>query len=174
MDSNRWEEHKNNIETQLSRLESMFEENPRYLEKIRNLFSTNGIIFYSRDFGIPLKSGEEAHEHVGLNSHSNFSESTNFVLHFSAKKPSNDMLQCLDAMGISREQSLDVKHGHGNVIEMRSNRIGILKIEKLLQRHGGKLKHYEAYSCSCYGSKEVDDQYYNFCEDVCEAYKNKG
>ncbi|KAK8697713.1 hypothetical protein V6N13_113851 [Hibiscus sabdariffa] len=80
----------------------------------------------------------------------------------------------LDAMGISREQSLDVKHGHGNVIEMRSNRIGILKIEKLLQRHGGKLKHYEAYSCSCYGSKEVDDQYYNFCEDVCEAYKNKG
>ncbi|KAK8994855.1 hypothetical protein V6N11_045924 [Hibiscus sabdariffa] len=87
----------------------------------------------------------------------------------------------LDAVDINEKQHLDVKHdivkkrvdAHDNVIEMRLDRIGILKIEKLLQRHGGKLKHNETWCGSCYGSKEVDDQCYNSCEDICDAYRNK-
>ncbi|KAK8577272.1 hypothetical protein V6N13_122263 [Hibiscus sabdariffa] len=58
----------------------------------------------------------------------------------------------LDAIDISGEQYLDVKHdivkkrvdAHGNVIETRPDRI------------------------------EVDEQCYNYCEDICDAYKNKG
>ncbi|KAK9030738.1 hypothetical protein V6N11_032151 [Hibiscus sabdariffa] len=87
----------------------------------------------------------------------------------------------LDAMDINRKQHLDVKHdivkkrvdAHGNFIEIRLDEIGILKIEKPLQRHGGKLKHNQTYHGSCYGSEEADDQCYNSCEDICDAYKNK-
>ncbi|KAK9047439.1 hypothetical protein V6N11_053283 [Hibiscus sabdariffa] len=56
MDSKRWEEQKNNIETQLSRLESIFEETPRYLKKIQNLLSKEGIIFNTGDCGVLSKS----------------------------------------------------------------------------------------------------------------------
>ncbi|KAK8664220.1 hypothetical protein V6N13_084018 [Hibiscus sabdariffa] len=84
-------------------------------------------------------------------------------------------------MDINRKQHLDVKHdivkkrvdAHGNFIEIRLDEIGILKIEKPLQRHGGKLKHNQTYHGSCYGSEEADDQCYNSCEDICDAYKNK-
>ncbi|KAK8575288.1 hypothetical protein V6N12_062963 [Hibiscus sabdariffa] len=75
-----WEEQRNNIETQLSRLESTFEQNPRYLVKIRDLLSKNGIILNSQDYGTPLKSVEEAQEHAELAFHSNFSETTKVVL----------------------------------------------------------------------------------------------
>ncbi|KAK9023540.1 hypothetical protein V6N11_003758 [Hibiscus sabdariffa] len=89
---------------------------------------------------------------------------------------------CLDAMDISGEQQLDVKHdivkkrldAHGNVIEVRPDGIGILKIEKPLQRHGGRLEHNETYCGSCYGAEEADDQCCNSCEDVRDAYRSKG
>ncbi|GMH00130.1 hypothetical protein Nepgr_001969 [Nepenthes gracilis] len=67
----------------------------------------------------------------------------------------------LDAMDISGEQHLDVKHdlikkrldSHGNVIETRQDGIGAPKIERPLQRHGGRLEHNETYCGSCYGAK---------------------
>ncbi|TKY56246.1 Endoplasmic reticulum-Golgi intermediate compartment protein 3 [Spatholobus suberectus] len=71
----------------------------------------------------------------------------------------------LDAMDISGEQHLDVKHdiikkrldSHGNVIEQRQEGIGAPKIEKPLQRHGGRLEHNETYCGSCYGSEASDE-----------------
>ncbi|OMO94286.1 hypothetical protein COLO4_16433 [Corchorus olitorius] len=88
----------------------------------------------------------------------------------------------LDAMDISGEQHLDVKHdiikkrldSHGNVIEARQDGIGAPKIEKPLQRHGGRLEHNETYCGSCYGAEASDDDCCNSCEDVREAYRKKG
>ncbi|KAK9006750.1 hypothetical protein V6N11_019084 [Hibiscus sabdariffa] len=74
------EEQRNIIETQLSRLKSTFEQNPRYLEEIQELLSNNGIILNLRDHGTPLKSVEEAQEHAELTFHSNFSQSTEAIL----------------------------------------------------------------------------------------------
>ncbi|KAI4307371.1 hypothetical protein L6164_030570 [Bauhinia variegata] len=88
----------------------------------------------------------------------------------------------LDAMDISGEQHLDVKHDiikkrldtHGNVIEARQDGIGAPKIEKPLQRHGGRLEHNETYCGSCYGAEASDDDCCNSCEEVREAYRKKG
>ncbi|MBA0566418.1 hypothetical protein Golob_011239 [Gossypium lobatum] len=88
----------------------------------------------------------------------------------------------VDAMDISGEQHLDVKHdiikkrldAHGNVIEARPDGIGAPKIEKPLQRHGGRLEHNETYCGSCYGAEAADDDCCNSCEDVREAYRKKG
>ncbi|XP_021740171.1 endoplasmic reticulum-Golgi intermediate compartment protein 3-like isoform X1 [Chenopodium quinoa] len=88
----------------------------------------------------------------------------------------------LDAMDISGEQHLDVKHdiikkrldSHGNVIETRQEGIGAPKIEKPLQRHGGRLEHNETYCGSCYGAEAADDDCCNNCEEVREAYRKKG
>ncbi|KAF7829920.1 endoplasmic reticulum-Golgi intermediate compartment protein 3-like isoform X1 [Senna tora] len=88
----------------------------------------------------------------------------------------------LDAMDISGEQHLDVKHdivkkrldSHGNVIETRQDGIGSPKIEKPLQRHGGRLEHNETYCGSCYGAEATDEDCCNSCEDVREAYRKKG
>ncbi|KAL9315770.1 hypothetical protein ACSQ67_016771 [Phaseolus vulgaris] len=88
----------------------------------------------------------------------------------------------LDAMDISGEQHLDVKHdiikkrldSHGNVIETRQEGIGAPKIEKPLQRHGGRLEHNETYCGSCFGAEASDDDCCNSCEDVREAYRKKG
>ncbi|KAE8656291.1 hypothetical protein F3Y22_tig00117005pilonHSYRG00356 [Hibiscus syriacus] len=74
----------------------------------------------------------------------------------------------MQSMDISGEQHLDVKHdivkkrldAHGNVIEVRPDGIGILTIEKPLQRHCVRLMINVA---SC-----------NSCEDVRDAYRNKG
>ncbi|KAK9006755.1 hypothetical protein V6N11_019089 [Hibiscus sabdariffa] len=74
------EEQRNIIETQLSSLESTFEQNPRYLEEIQEFLSKNGIILNLRDHGTPLKSVEEAQEHAELTFHSNFSQSTEAIL----------------------------------------------------------------------------------------------
>ncbi|KAL4379396.1 hypothetical protein GQ457_02G029620 [Hibiscus cannabinus] len=74
------EEQRNIIETQLSILESTFEQNPRYLEKIQELLSKNGTILNLRDHGTPLKFVEEAQEHAELTFHSNFSQSTEAIL----------------------------------------------------------------------------------------------
>ncbi|KAG6434819.1 hypothetical protein SASPL_106463 [Salvia splendens] len=59
----------------------------------------------------------------------------------------------LDAMDISGEQHLDVRHDiikkridtHGNAIETRADTIGSPKIDRPLQKHGGRLEHNETY-----------------------------
>ncbi|XP_068642229.1 uncharacterized protein [Aristolochia californica] len=88
----------------------------------------------------------------------------------------------LDAMDVSGEQHLDVRHdiikkridSHGSMIETRQDGIGSPKIEKPLQRHGGRLEHNETYCGSCYGSEESDKDCCNSCEEVREAYRKKG
>ncbi|KAK9748973.1 hypothetical protein RND81_02G093900 [Saponaria officinalis] len=88
----------------------------------------------------------------------------------------------IDAMDISGEQHLDVRHdiikkrldSHGNIIETRQDGLGGPKIEKPLQRHGGRLEHNETYCGSCYGAEEKDDDCCNNCEEVREAYRKKG
>ncbi|KAK6241376.1 hypothetical protein SCA6_006765 [Theobroma cacao] len=88
----------------------------------------------------------------------------------------------LDAMDISGEQHLDIKHdiikkrinAHGDVIESRQDGIGAPKIEKPLQRHGGRLEHNEPYCGSCFGAEQSDDDCCNSCEEVREAYRQKG
>ncbi|KAL5992353.1 hypothetical protein ACLOJK_013270 [Asimina triloba] len=88
----------------------------------------------------------------------------------------------LDAMDISGEQHLDVRHdilkkridANGNVIESRQDGLGAPQIEKPLQRHGGRLEHNETYCGSCYGAEVSDEDCCNSCEDVREAYRKKG
>ncbi|XP_021899907.1 endoplasmic reticulum-Golgi intermediate compartment protein 3-like [Carica papaya] len=91
-------------------------------------------------------------------------------------------LLSLDAMDISGEQHRDIRHdiikrrinSHGDVIEVRQDGIGAPKIEKPLQRHGGRLEHNEKYCGSCYGAEMTDDDCCNTCEEVREAYRKKG
>ncbi|KAK9019131.1 hypothetical protein V6N11_034170 [Hibiscus sabdariffa] len=71
--TNCWEEQRNNIDNQLSRLESIFEENPWYLKKIQNLLSKEGIIFNSGDCGVLSKSLMMARE-VGSSATKMFNE----------------------------------------------------------------------------------------------------
>uniref|UniRef100_A0A7N0TW20 Endoplasmic reticulum-Golgi intermediate compartment protein 3 n=1 Tax=Kalanchoe fedtschenkoi TaxID=63787 RepID=A0A7N0TW20_KALFE len=88
----------------------------------------------------------------------------------------------LDAMDISGEQHLDIRHdivkkridSHGNVIEVRPDTMGAPVIEKPLQSHGGRLEHNETYCGSCYGAAATDEDCCNSCEEVREAYKKKG
>ncbi|PIA48608.1 hypothetical protein AQUCO_01400887v1 [Aquilegia coerulea] len=85
-------------------------------------------------------------------------------------------------MDISGEQHYDIRHDimkrrldHlGNVIESRSDGIGGPKIDRPLQRHGGRLDHNETYCGSCYGAEMSDDECCNSCEEVREAYRKKG
>jgi len=91
-------------------------------------------------------------------------------------------LLSIDAMDISGEQHLDIRHdivkkridAHDNVIETRQDGIGAPKIEKPLQKHGGRLEHNEAYCGSCFGAETSDDDCCNSCEEVREAYRKKG
>ncbi|KAL8502326.1 hypothetical protein ACS0TY_021457 [Phlomoides rotata] len=70
-------------------------------------------------------------------------------------------LLSLDAMDISGEQHLNIKHdifknridSHGNVIETRQDGIGAPKIEMPLQRYGGRLEQNEKYCGSCFGAE---------------------
>ncbi|KAK1279554.1 Protein disulfide-isomerase 5-4 [Acorus gramineus] len=70
-------------------------------------------------------------------------------------------LLSVDSMDISGEQHYDIKHDiikkridpHGNVIESRQEGIGAPKIERPLQRHGGRLDHNETYCGSCFGAE---------------------
>ncbi|XP_042056935.1 endoplasmic reticulum-Golgi intermediate compartment protein 3-like [Salvia splendens] len=88
----------------------------------------------------------------------------------------------LDAMDISGEQHLDVRHdiikkridSLGNVIETRADTIGSPKIDRPLQKHGGRLEHNETYCGSCFGAEASDDDCCNNCEEVREAYSKKG
>ncbi|KAK9075720.1 hypothetical protein SSX86_004049 [Deinandra increscens subsp. villosa] len=91
-------------------------------------------------------------------------------------------LLSLDAMDISGEQHLDIRHdiikkridSSGKVIEERKEGIGGPQIEKPLQRHGGRLEHNETYCGSCFGAEMSDDECCNSCEEVREAYRRKG
>lgn len=88
----------------------------------------------------------------------------------------------VDAMDISGEQHLDIRHdiikkridALGNVIETKKEGIGAPMIDRPLQRHGGRLEHNETYCGSCYGAEGSDDHCCNTCEDVREAYRKKG
>lgn len=91
-------------------------------------------------------------------------------------------LLSVDAMDISGEQHLDIRHDivkkridplH-NVIEARPDVIGAPKIEKPLQSHGGRLEQNETYCGTCYGAEAADDDCCNTCEEVREAYRKKG
>ncbi|GER55520.1 endoplasmic reticulum-Golgi intermediatecompartment protein [Striga asiatica] len=91
-------------------------------------------------------------------------------------------LLSLDTMDISGERHMDIRHdifkkridSHGNVIEVRQDGIGAPKIERPLQRHGGRLEHNETYCGSCFGAEASDDDCCNSCEEVREAYRKKG
>ncbi|KAI3770209.1 hypothetical protein L6452_01334 [Arctium lappa] len=91
-------------------------------------------------------------------------------------------LLSLDAMDISGEQHLDIRHdiikkridSSGTVIEVRQEGIGGPQIDKPLQRHGGRLGHNETYCGSCFGAEASDDECCNSCEEVREAYRRKG
>ncbi|XP_068658920.1 uncharacterized protein [Aristolochia californica] len=91
-------------------------------------------------------------------------------------------LLSVDTMDISGEQHYDIKHDivkkrldHlGNIIESRADGIGAPKIDRPLQRHGGRLDHNETYCGSCYGAESSDDHCCNSCEDVRDAYRKKG
>ncbi|KAL5562908.1 hypothetical protein UlMin_032655 [Ulmus minor] len=91
-------------------------------------------------------------------------------------------LLSIDAIDVSGEQHFDIKHdivkkridGHGNLIEAKKDGIGAPKIEKPLQKHGGRLEHGETYCGSCFGAEASDDDCCNSCEEVREAYRKKG
>ncbi|XP_006650004.1 endoplasmic reticulum-Golgi intermediate compartment protein 3-like [Oryza brachyantha] len=91
-------------------------------------------------------------------------------------------LVAVDTMDVSGEQHYDIRHdiikkridNLGNVIESRKDGVGAPKIERPLQKHGGRLDHNEVYCGSCYGSEESDDQCCNSCEEVRDAYRKKG
>ncbi|KAK1318465.1 Protein disulfide-isomerase 5-4 [Acorus calamus] len=91
-------------------------------------------------------------------------------------------LLSVDSMDISGEQHYDIRHDiikkridpHGNVIESRREGIGAPKIERPLQRHGGRLDHNETYCGSCFGAEMSDDDCCNSCEEVRDAYRKKG
>ncbi|XP_074563977.1 uncharacterized protein LOC141820550 [Curcuma longa] len=91
-------------------------------------------------------------------------------------------LLSVDTVDISGEQHYDIRHDiikkrldHlGNVIESKQGGIGAPKIERPLQKHGGRLDHNEAYCGTCYGAEDSDDQCCNSCEEVQEAYRKKG
>ncbi|KAM0950478.1 putative endoplasmic reticulum vesicle transporter [Dioscorea sansibarensis] len=91
-------------------------------------------------------------------------------------------LLSVDTMDISGEQHYDIRHDIlkkridrlGNVIGSRQGGIGAPKIERPLQRHGGRLEHNEVYCGSCYGAEVSDSDCCNSCEEVREAYRIKG
>ncbi|KAJ9552010.1 hypothetical protein OSB04_016055 [Centaurea solstitialis] len=91
-------------------------------------------------------------------------------------------LLSLDAIDISGEQHLDIKHSvmktridaNGNEIQMRYDRIGTPKLGKPMQKHGGELEHNETYCGSCYGAEKSEEECCNSCEEVREAYRRKG
>ncbi|OIT39110.1 PREDICTED: endoplasmic reticulum-Golgi intermediate compartment protein 3-like [Nicotiana attenuata] len=91
-------------------------------------------------------------------------------------------LLSLDARDISGEEHFDIRHdifkkridSHGAVIEVRQDGIGAPKIERPLQKHGGRLEHNETYCGSCFGAETADDECCNSCEEVREAYRKRG
>ena len=60
------------------------------------------------------------------------------------------------------------------MVAVRQDGIGGPQIEKLLQRHGGRLEHNGKYCGSCYGAEVTDDDCGNSCDEDREAYKKGG
>ncbi|KAI4318698.1 hypothetical protein MLD38_032373 [Melastoma candidum] len=91
-------------------------------------------------------------------------------------------LLSVETMDISGEQHHDIKHDiikkridpEHNVIEEKPGAIGAPKIDKPLQKHGGRLEHDEKYCGTCYGAEQSDEDCCNTCEEVREAYRKKG
>ncbi|KAL1812147.1 hypothetical protein DCAR_0624343 [Daucus carota subsp. sativus] len=91
-------------------------------------------------------------------------------------------LLSIDAMDISGEQHLDIRHdiqkkridANGNIIEVRPDGIGHTKVEKPLQKHGGRLEKDETYCGSCFGAEMSEEDCCNSCEEVREAYRKRG
>ena len=63
---------------------------------------------------------------------------------------------------------------HGNEVAVRQDEIGGPQIEKLLQRHGGRLERNRKYCGSCYGAEVMDDDCGNSCDEDRETYKKRG
>ncbi|CAL0315135.1 unnamed protein product [Lupinus luteus] len=88
----------------------------------------------------------------------------------------------LDSKDISGEEHFDIRHnimkkridGNGNVIEVKKDGLGAPKIERPLQKHGGRLERDEEYCGSCFGAEESDHHCCNSCEEVRDAYKKRG
>ncbi|KAL8239543.1 hypothetical protein R6Q59_016110 [Mikania micrantha] len=91
-------------------------------------------------------------------------------------------LLSLDAMDISGEQHLDIKHDvikkridtNGNLIQVRRDQIGIPKLGKPIQKHGGEIAQNETYCGSCYGAEFSAVDCCNSCDEVREAYRKRG
>ncbi|XP_076939935.1 uncharacterized protein LOC143608920 [Bidens hawaiensis] len=91
-------------------------------------------------------------------------------------------LLSLDAIDISGEQHLDIKHAiikkrvdsNGNMIQVRYDRIGVPKLGKPIQKHGGEISHNETYCGSCYGAENSLHACCNSCDEVREAYRKRG
>lgn len=91
-------------------------------------------------------------------------------------------LLAVDTMDVSGEQHYDIRHDIskkrldpvGNTIDSRKDGVGGPKIERPLQKHGGRLDHNEKYCGSCFGAEESDDQCCNTCDEVRDAYRKKG
>nr|XP_043630864.1 endoplasmic reticulum-Golgi intermediate compartment protein 3-like [Erigeron canadensis] len=91
-------------------------------------------------------------------------------------------LLSLDAIDISGEQHLDIKHAvmknridpNGNVIQVRYDHIGVPKFGKPIQKHGEEIGHNETYCGSCYGAEISEAECCNSCDAVREAYRKRG
>ncbi|MFS7919351.1 putative endoplasmic reticulum vesicle transporter [Helianthus anomalus] len=93
------------------------------------------------------------------------------------------VLLSLDAIDISGEQHLDIKHAvikeridnKGNLIQVTTHHhIGNPKMGKPIQKHGGEIQHNETYCGSCYGAELSSDECCNSCDEVREAYRRRG
>ncbi|KAI7729959.1 hypothetical protein M8C21_028727 [Ambrosia artemisiifolia] len=91
-------------------------------------------------------------------------------------------LLSLDAIDISGEQHLDIKHAiikkrldaNGNLIQVRIDQIGVPKLGKPIQKHGGEIEHNQTYCGSCYGAELSSTECCNSCDAVREAYRRRG
>eukprot|EP00850_Spirogloea_muscicola_P018358 SM000167S02971 [mRNA] locus=s167:276772:280105:+ [translate_table: standard] len=89
----------------------------------------------------------------------------------------------LDAMDISGEQHLDVVH---NIFKRRLSEdgkpidvgikggIGKHEVTKLKHKDGREVGHNETHCGSCYGAEENPDDCCNTCDEVRDAYRNRG
>eukprot|EP00850_Spirogloea_muscicola_P009287 SM000052S17679 [mRNA] locus=s52:18386:21667:- [translate_table: standard] len=89
----------------------------------------------------------------------------------------------LDAMDISGEQHLDVVH---NIFKRRLSEdgkpinvgikhgIGRTEVAKLKHKDGREVGHNETHCGSCYGAEENPDDCCNTCDEVRDAYRNRG
>ncbi|KAK9073947.1 hypothetical protein SSX86_006545 [Deinandra increscens subsp. villosa] len=63
---------------------------------------------------------------------------------------------------------------NGNLIQVRMDKIGTIKLGKPIQKHGGEIAHNETYCGSCYGAELSADDCCNSCDEVREAYRRRG